>query len=51
MDYADAYIRAAHALKEVYRLANEKDFEEAEKFAADLLLASKALLAGIQNNK
>jgi hypothetical protein len=51
MDYSDAYLRAFYALRDTYRYANEKNFAEAEKHAADLVLAAKALLADIQEKK
>lgn len=51
MDYSEAYIRAFYSLRDAYTAANNKNLDQAEVYAVDLLLAAKALLADVQDKK
>ena len=51
MDYADAYIRVHHSLRNTYNAANEKNYDQAERYAIELVEAAQALLQDIQHKK
>jgi len=51
MDYADSAIKIRQLLRDAYNAANEKDYDQAERFGLLLVAESFAFLQDIKQKK